>query len=485
MGPLQRAYSLRDTADAPKAADPLDESKHLDHIPEDSLAEDVTGSSVAAISSFLRSTQYQNSVRNFVPVAGPAYGGDGCTREAPQEEGGAADSANNAKDEEQGAEQGDSDEEEPDDAPPLKRGILSSQGTSVSGGSRYSGNGSYSRLGGEEGAGGPAWDPNMQLSLDDFDQDSVSYLAEGAMCQCFLARKIPASMNVPGGAGDMPSTDGSSSSCSRPNPAFESAREHGVIIKTPSEGPNQQMSENDLVIESLVLRELHHPNIVGILGGGTTHTGASFIVLEYLSMGTLRGRLDKCGGGLGVGPAVKYGLQLASALSYMHDGGLPGIILMHRDLKPDNIGFAADGQAKLMDFGLAKIIHRTQRCGSVKYAMTGETGSPRYMPPEVATNQPYNEKADVWSFIVIVWEMASGRLPFAGMSMEMYLDKVCNGAERPLVQNPWPADFKSLLRSSWQKDPDKRPSFREIHAVLSGMCSEMNNKKKGGFFGKK
>ncbi|CAM9623510.1 unnamed protein product, partial [Ectocarpus sp. 12 AP-2014] len=161
-----------------------------------------------------------------------------------------------------------------------------------------------------------------------------------------------------------------------------------VIIKTPSEGPNQQMSENDLVIESLVLRELHHPNIVGILGGGTTHTGASFIVLEYLSMGTLRGRLDKCGGGLGVGPAVKYGLQLASALSYMHDGGLPGIILMHRDLKPDNIGFAADGQAKLMDFGLAKIIHRTQRCGSVKYTMTGETGSPRYMPPEVATNQP-------------------------------------------------------------------------------------------------
>ncbi|CAN0331140.1 unnamed protein product, partial [Ectocarpus sp. 4 AP-2014] len=318
--------------------------------------------------------QYQNSVRNFVPVAGPAYGGDGCTEEAPKEEGGTADSANGAKDEEQGAEQGDSDDEEPDDAPPLKRGIVSSQGTSVSGGSRYSSNRSYSRLGGEEGAGGPAWDPNMQLSLDDFDQDSVSYLAEGAMCQCFLARKIPASMNVPGGAGGVPVTDISSSSCSRPNPAFESAREHGVIIKTPSEGPNQQMSENDLVVESLVLRELNHPNIVGILGGGTTHTGASFIVLEYLSMGTLRGRLDKCGGGLGVGPAVKYGLQLASALSYMHDGGLPGIILMHRDLKPDNIGFAADGQAKLMDFGLAKIIHRTQRCGSVKYNMTGETG---------------------------------------------------------------------------------------------------------------
>lgn len=61
---------------------------------------------------------------------------------------------------------------------------------------------------------------------------------------------------------------------------------------------------------------------------------------------------------------------------------------MHRDLKPDNIGFSSTGVAKLMDFGLAKVIHRTVRCGSVKYSMTGETGSPRYMPPEVATTQP-------------------------------------------------------------------------------------------------
>ncbi|CAN0187310.1 unnamed protein product [Scytosiphon promiscuus] len=316
----------------------------------------------------------------------------------------------------------------------------------------------------------------MELDLDSFDQDSVSYLAEGAMCQCFLARKLAASMNIPDGGDAEGNAD----------PVFKNAMSQGVVIKTPTEGPNQAMSENDLVVESQLLRELKHPHIVSILGAGETHTGASFIVLEYLSKGTLRGRLDKCGGGLGLGPAIKYGLQLASALSYMHDGAWPGIIVMHRDLKPDNIGFDVDGRAKLMDFGLAKIIERKQRCGSLKYRMTGETGSPRYMPPEVATSQKYNEKADVWSFMVIVWEMVSGRLPFAGMSMEMYLAKVCDGGERPLVQNHWPTDFKSLLRSSWQKEPDKRPSFREIHAVLSGMHKDMNQpKKKTGFFSKK
>lgn len=61
---------------------------------------------------------------------------------------------------------------------------------------------------------------------------------------------------------------------------------------------------------------------------------------------------------------------------------------MHRDLKPGNIGFTSTGVVKLFDFGLAKVIRRTLRSCSVKYSMTGETGSPRYMSPEVAFTQP-------------------------------------------------------------------------------------------------
>lgn len=102
------------------------------------------------------------------------------------------------------------------------------------------------------------------------------------MCQCFLARKTPSSMNIPDSAeqdtdGSKISTSGGGGGTSKANPAFEAARTQGVIIKTPTEGPNQQMSENDLVVESLVLRELHHPNIVGILGGGKTPMGSRYI----------------------------------------------------------------------------------------------------------------------------------------------------------------------------------------------------------------
>lgn len=99
------------------------------------------------------------------------------------------------------------------------------------------------------------------------------------MCQCFLSHKIPSSMNVPAeGDGSTTTTTGSSNTTTNQAAAavFECARKKGVIIKTPTEGPNQQASENDLIVESLVLRELNHPNIVGILGGGKTHTGARY-----------------------------------------------------------------------------------------------------------------------------------------------------------------------------------------------------------------
>jgi len=91
-------------------------------------------------------------------------------------------------------------------------------------------------------------------------------------------------------------------------------------------------------------------------------------------------------------------MSLAKALSYCHKDAIAGNMILHRDLKPDNIGFTLDGTLKIMDFGLAEIVENASPFSNEVYQMSGETGSLRYMAPEVAEGKPYNHKADVYSF---------------------------------------------------------------------------------------
>ena len=90
--------------------------------------------------------------------------------------------------------------------------------------------------------------------------------------------------------------------------------------------------------------------------------------------------------------------SIASAMEYCQVKAIPGSMVLHRDLKPDNIGFTLNGQVKVIDFGLAKIVDNASAMSDEVYIMSGETGSLRYMAPEVADSLPYNHKADVYSF---------------------------------------------------------------------------------------
>jgi serine/threonine-protein kinase TNNI3K len=88
---------------------------------------------------------------------------------------------------------------------------------------------------------------------------------------------------------------------------------------------------------------------------------------------------------------LRIGKEFAAALAYIHHNIHPGFCIIHRDLKPDNIGFTTDGVLKLMDFGLSVCVPRSGALDE-KYDLTGCTGSLRYMAPEVALNEKYNEK---------------------------------------------------------------------------------------------
>ncbi|CAM9561494.1 unnamed protein product [Choristocarpus tenellus] len=295
---------------------------------------------------------------------------------------------------------------------------------------------------------------DIDMTLDDFAE--AEYIAQGAMCQCFKT------------------TWSESSSAEKGN--------EKIILKVPIDGGPEE-AENDLQIEILVLRQIRHPNIVQLVGAGTIPGGKSFAALEFLVGGTLRERLDRCGGGLGLKAGMKYGQQLASALEYLHDQALHGKIVMHRDLKPANVGFGADGSLKLFDFGLAKAFSRKKRGMSCKYNMTGESGSPRYMAPEVALGSLYNEKADVYSFGIVLWEMITGRLPYAGFSLQIFHERVVQKGERPLLQFSWPVDVKKLLESAWAPNIDDRVSSREANVVLKAIARDLESlPKKRGIF---
>lgn len=155
---------------------------------------------------------------------------------------------------------------------------------------------------------------------------------------------------------------------------------------------------------------LNDPNICSLLGAGTTSKGVRFIVLERLDGGTLTQRLGydtrirdrrrrfwrkKQMAFLEV---LRCARSIACAMEYCQDKAIPGSMVLHRDLKPDNIGFTLNGDVKIIDFGLAKIVDNASTTSEESYEMSGETGSLRYMAPEVADSHPYNHKADVYSF---------------------------------------------------------------------------------------
>lgn len=141
------------------------------------------------------------------------------------------------------------------------------------------------------------------------------------------------------------------------------------------------------------------------------------------------------------------------------------------DLKPDNIGFTSDGTLKLFDFGLVTCV-KARTSADQAYDMTGCTGSLRYMAPEVALRQPYTEKADVYSFGILLWQMARDRAPFKGLDKDQFMSKVVAMNERPKLDKTWPVGFSTLLTSCWDRDPLRRPSFNVINEELSRLIAD-------------
>jgi eukaryotic-like serine/threonine-protein kinase len=216
---------------------------------------------------------------------------------------------------------------------------------------------------------------------------------------------------------------------------------------------------------------LNHPHICTVYDIGE-HEGRPFIVMERLEGKSLRDAIE--GKPLPVDTVLKLGSEIAEALAAAHGAGI-----IHRDIKPANLFVTARGDAKLLDFGLARLDSQEPASGSAEsatMAMPEEITTPgttmgtiAYMSPEQARGEPLDGRSDLFSLGAVLYEMATGVAPFRGPTPAAIFDAILNRPPEPPSQlNPEiPPAFEQVILAALEKDKTLRlQSANELRAQL-------------------
>jgi len=251
--------------------------------------------------------------------------------------------------------------------------------------------------------------------------------------------------------------------------------------------------------EAILMSSLQHKNIVRCYGMVERADGRQMLVQEYCGGGDLLKRIRKPK--YKVEEALGWLLDVAKGMRYLH--GCMGVPIAHRDLKPENILLDESGLAKVADFGLFRVQaelnkRRTSIAGvtggdnvqssksrtsgrqtsgwqgfglnSAALDLTGETGSARYMAPEVYAHQPYDCKCDVFSFSIVAYEVLSRSRAYE--TSHLTGDQIAAAVHRtptfrPKMPKHWHPDVTALFHSMWAANPSERPDFGALVRTLS------------------
>ncbi len=209
-----------------------------------------------------------------------------------------------------------------------------------------------------------------------------------------------------------------------------------------------------------MLRKVRHKHIVQLIGASTTPPKLC-IVTEFMRRGSLLDYLHRHHP-LRVGVQVKLALDVARGMDYLHRCNI-----IHRDLKAANLLMNEHDDCKVADFGVARVVDGAA-------VMTAETGTYRWMAPEVVSHQRYDAKCDVFSYGILLWEIVTGgAVPYAGFTpLQAAVGVVQKGLRPSLPEGVHPALARIMARC-WDANAAARPDFSTLISMLESLSAEL------------
>ncbi|XP_034897845.1 serine/threonine-protein kinase STY46 isoform X1 [Populus alba] len=217
--------------------------------------------------------------------------------------------------------------------------------------------------------------------------------------------------------------------------------------------------QKEFAQEVYIMRKVRHKNVVQFIGA-CTKPPSLCIVTEFMYGGSVYDYLHKHRGVFKLPNLLKVAIDVSKGMDYLHQNNI-----IHRDLKAANLLMDENEVVKVADFGVARVKAQTG-------IMTAETGTYRWMAPEVIEHKPYDHKADVFSFGIVLWELLTGKIPYEYLTPLQAAVGVVQKGLRPTIPKNTQPKLAELLEKCWQQDPALRPDFSEIIEILQQIAKE-------------